>query len=575
MRKQDFYRLPRSLQDRFIESSQGVSVPKPLLVVVERDWSAARWGGAALVIGLLWVWYISLGYGDLGSSFALGGVVQLIGHVLLAGAVAFCGLRAVVVSWEATRRPFGTGSFLFPSGVLRVRGAELIQYDASEVGAATARAASVEVEVGRERFVFPAASAETAELALASFQEGKKLWASLPSDNLLERARLSPLLESGVPNPLAPTDPHPRPRLLPSPAFFAVVLLLSGCVGFAVHTFRTNLSEKALYRAAVEENTVHSLQAYLARGGQRPEVGELLLPRAELALAREQGSVAAILAYRKDHPDSQIQAEIQEALRLALLAELDKAKAKGTLTAIDELSKRHADHQLIAGEIAHARRGIIEKALQQMLSASNPETEDLAGFIRSLLAYAETHGPKVLLRIRQEFSQDPKDLDGLVMKSKKYYLGQKQLPTQYFLGDQTRAREKKLLETIRDRLQSVVQKDVLEFEIAPLPSQENTTFTDPVVPTLSIEHKERLSGGFVGGKPRGMYMGAAVYFTSSFQIPEGPSLEHKLTQWRPPRFTIPGTETELTIPGVYEDMIGGAFDKYAERYLGFWFKEPS
>jgi hypothetical protein len=71
-----------------------------------------------------------------------------------------------------------------------------------------------------------------------------------------------------------------------------------------------------------------------------------------------------------------------------------------------------------------------------------------------------------------------------------------------------------------------------------------------------------------------MYMGAAVYMNSTFEIPgQGEPLEQKLTQWRPPRFAKPGEDAK-EIPEVYEDMIGGAFDKYRERYLEFWFKKP-
>ncbi len=577
MRKRDFYGLPRSLQDRFIESSQGVSVPKPLLVAAEKDWRSTKWGVAAALTVLIWAGYTSMGFGDLSSPLALGGVPQLIGHILLGALATFFALRSFSDSWEASHRPYGTGASLYPSGVIRAVGSQLHEYDASEV---TLRAEGTRViaQLGGKTIRFPAASPDQAEAAVSAFEEGKKQWLSLPPEEELERARLHPLTESGVPNPLAPTDPYQRPRLLPFPLLVLITLVVAGTVGYAVHSYRTKLSERALYQAATEQNTVESLEAYLARGGHRPEVANLLLPRAELAEARSKGTVEAILEFQKGHPDSQIAGEIQAALRDALLADLEAAKKKGTLTAIDAFKERHEHSHLVTGEIAHARREIITRTLESFKEAINPESrKELMPFLRRLLAYSEQYGPRVMLRIRQEFTQDRKKLDKIVMKSRRYYLGRKQLPTQYFLGEPAREREKELLTALRDRFQKAAPPDVLKFEIAPLPEEANVELPPIEVPTLTIEHRERLSGGFVGGEPRGVYLGAAVYINSSFELPEGAPegepLTHKLTQWRPPRFAPPGDE-EKTVAEVYEDMMTGAFEKYRDRYLEFWFRQP-
>lgn len=573
MRKRDFYGLPRSLQDRFIESSQGVSVPKPLLVSAEKDWTAAYWAAVALFLAGLWVFYIRLGFGDLGSALALGGLPQFVGHAVLVGSIGYCAVRSYAHSWESSRRPYGSGLFLFPAGIVRARGSELTDFDAKNLSASV-QGNVLLAHAGATKLRFVASSAEQAQHALSEFEKGQALWQSLAPSEELDRARLSPLVESGVPNPLAPTDAHPRPRMIAPVVLIVVACVLAVSLGYTVHFFRTKLSEEALYRSATEQNTVAALNAYIARGGKRAEVKNQLLPRAELQLARSKGSVASILAFRDKHRDSLIDAEIQAALREALIADLEAAQAVGTLTALDALAKRHKDSGLIAGEIAHARRAVIEKAFLELKASLNPETPELLGFFRRLLAYAEQHGPRVELRISQEFTQNPREIDGLVMKAKKYFLGQKQLPTQYFLGEPARTREKALLVAIAGRLQRAVSPDVLKFEVGTIPPEANIEFAEPEVPTLTFLHKERLSGGFVGGKPRGMYMGVAVYFTSVFEIPgQEEPLEQKLTQWRPPRFAGIGEEP-TPIPQVYEDMMGGAFEKYQQKYFEFLFRQP-
>jgi hypothetical protein len=338
---------------------------------------------------------------------------------------------------------------------------------------------------------------------------------------------------------------------------------------------RTSLSEAALYRAAVAENTVESLEAYLARGGTRPDVKDVYLPRAQLTLAKAKGSVRAIEEFQQAHPDSRIAGEASLALREALLAELARARAKKTLTAIDEFKTSSPHTALVATEVAFARREVITAALARFEEQANPENEAVVPFFQQLLAFVERSGPRVTIRIRQDFPQQPESVDNVVLKSKKYYLGKKVLPSQYFIGDYARTREQKLLEALRTRLQSAFPEDILRFELGPLPGGMNEPAQEPSGPTLTIEHQTRLSGGFVGGAPKTMFMGAAIFFRASFALSDVPPLEDKMTLWRPPRFAPPGAEREKDIPEVYEDMAGGAFEIYQRHLLGAWFKEPA
>jgi hypothetical protein len=258
----------------------------------------------------------------------------------------------------------------------------------------------------------------------------------------LEKARLNPLLESGVPNPLAPTQPHRKPSLF-GPAILAVIVaVLAVSFGLGASTWRDSISRKALYTAATSEDTIDAYRAYMERGGEREEVAMLLLPRAELEVAKKVGTVESIEAFKEKHPDTKIGSEVHNALVAALLRELDKAKAKGTVTAIAEVPKKFKASPLIKTEIDKARRAVYAKALAGFQKSASSEDPNLVPFVQHLLTYAEANGPAVELRFAQDFPQDPKMLDKIVSKSKKYYMGRKSLPTQYFLGDPARSREK-------------------------------------------------------------------------------------------------------------------------------------
>lgn len=576
MRKHDFYGLPRSLQDRFIESSRGAAVPAPLLVRAEGDATSRNWALAALGLAALWAGYFFFGFGDLDSPLALGGPLHMAGHVLFAATVSFCAFRSFGVSWEGSRIPYGYGWFLFPSGVIHTKGGSVTEYGAEDIKGGTVSGSSVAITFQNGRTVlFPAADADNAQAAVAAFEAGQKKWSSLSEQDALERARLNPLTESGVPNPLAPTDPHPRPVLFRPVVLVLVTVLAGATLGFAVSQMRQSLSEKALYRAAIHRDTVEAYEKYLARGGDRAEVRELLLPRARLEQAIAAGTVDAIEKFQRQNPDLKIEGEVQNALRATLLAELDKAKEKGSLQAIDAMPERFEAHALIAGEIAQARRDVFAKALADFQKVAAPDNAELVPFVQRLLTYTEKHGPKVKVRLSQDFPQEPEKVDSIVRKSRKYYLGSKSLPTQYFLGERARAREKQLGEQIVERLQQAFPKDVVNFELAPLPEKENVELEEPEVPTLTISHQERLSGGFVGGKPKSMYMGATLVMTARFELPGEPDnpLEFRWSAWLRPSFTE-RTDSPTDIADVYEDMIAAPFERFSDKYAGQWFKEP-
>src|SRR6476620_476715 len=100
MRKLQFYRLPRALQDRLIESSRGSAVPVPLLIRPFQNRDHVPWAAGAALLGIAWAGFTAYGFGNLNSPLALVGPTFLAVHVLFAAAVVFCILRAQSIRWE-------------------------------------------------------------------------------------------------------------------------------------------------------------------------------------------------------------------------------------------------------------------------------------------------------------------------------------------------------------------------------------------------------------------------------------------------------------------------------------------
>lgn len=573
MRKLDFYGLPRSLQDRFIESVRGAAVPTPVAVTKISDRRAASAAFICVAVLLAWLAFTAWGFGKLSSPLALGNTVTSAGHVLFGCAAVFWAIRAYGLSWETSRRPFAEGNYLFPSGIVTARATTLREFDPSQFTSAKAQGNRLTVQFsGGNTFEFSFADAERAEGARDILEKGIERWKGLAETEALERARLHPLVDSGVPNPLAPTIPHKKPVFMGVVLVVGTTLLFGAGLGFAVSRVRNSLSEKELYRAAVEQNTVDSYRAYLARGGKRPDVEDLFLPRAELELAMREASVEAIERFIAKNPKTKIGSEIEVIHRAALLSELAKAQKAGTLEAIEAIRKRFPAHGLIEPELKAARKAAFSQAWQAFQPQASVKNEALLPFVQDLLAYTEGKGAEVQVRWQHDFPQSRDMLDSIVSKSEKYYLGRKSLPVQYFTGEHAARRETALAEAIIERLQRAFPKDVVSFVYAGPAADINLDLPPIERPTLTLKHKESLSGGFVGGKPKGMYLGAAVGMSARFEIPgRAEPLTFHWDAWRAPNFSV---LVDKDIPDVYEDMMGGAFDGFRQVYLKTWFSEP-
>lgn len=573
MRQAQFYNLPRSVQDRFIDATRGQGVPKPIAFNRYRNLETFAWAAGA--VGTLLVWYLfgRVGYGRLDSSLAIAPTWMVVVHVLFAAGTTYCALRATDKHYSRT--PFVMGTFLFPSGVVVAKSPNLVMTPIEELNDAKAVQGSVVLSfTGGKTFNFPVGDNPRAEAVVQALNQAReKHRVAKGSQDLKELALLDPLEDTGVPNPLAPTDPLTPQRFLPLPAFVGVLVIASIGLGCAVFWMRNTRGAKALFAAAVEANTTQAYEAYLERGGEHPDVAGVYLPRAELRDAQAKGSVKAIEDYIASHKTTRIGPEVTAAHREALLHALEKAKKTGRLGAIEAIEKNHKGHPLIAGELAQAKQAIYDGALAKFKTEAVKEPV-LVAFVTRLIRYSQQHGPKIEVRMRQKRAQNLQIIDDLVRKSQ-YYFGPTLLPAQYFKGKYNVEREKKLADKLVTRLQKAFPADVLHFVIAKPVESDVGPAPKVKVPTLFIEHSVAFSGGFVGLKRRGMYMGMTLAFRATFTIPgqEQHDLVLPVRKWRAPKIEmIDNLENEPSY--IYGTLADDAYDSFAQDFFESWFEKP-
>jgi len=96
------------------------------------------------------------------------------------------------------------------------------------------------------------------------------------------------------------------------------------------------------------------------------------------------------------------------------------------------------------------------------------------------------------------------------------------------------------------------------------------------VPTLFIEYKTELSGGFLSNLPRAIFVGAGAVLRANFTIPgDKQAWSVKYSSWKPPDVAIMREEGKGT-PDVYEDMARTGYDGFLEKLLArFEVKKPA
>lgn len=553
----DFFALPRPIQDRVVASLTGQGVPEIIAFEAPSQWLALRFlaGAAFCVVGLCVL--ASLGYGDLQSALALHPSGLATVYVAL-GLGAGVGVGAYVRQRSAGDYPFRLGCYLFPVGVIEVKPRQIsILSLAEQTGVEGAGQGRFAVSFGRRRFRFSLPERRTLQDVKSELEEHRsRLTSALAASDRRALAGLDPVRDSGFSNPLSSRAPLVRPKQ--RYVAWGALALAGACLAMLFFLLRNELAERSLYRQAVELNTPESYRSYLERGGDRSEVAELLLPRAELMAAS--GNLDAVEAYAANNPDSKIRDTIDAVLRLELLEELQRALADSDLAAIEAFKERHPGYAVVAKELEAARREVFQRAFTQFDTEYSP-TREVRDFVQQLVHYSEQHGPTVHVRFVSTLPPSIERADSAVRRSA-YFTGSKAVPSRYFSGQIAEAREKRAATALVAALQSAFDPTILRFAVADGPAPSPLQ-----VPTLVVEYKTEMSGGYTTNRPRGVYVGLGMMFQADWQIPErDESFKFKDSSWLPPDVNEI-SRNMMTHEQVYEKNATEGFERFVRRFV--------
>lgn len=576
MQKFQFYSLSRPIQERFIDSTWGNALPKPLLR--QPPAHNPRAVGLLVAAGLLCALcagFARSGFGELDHRWALNPpwAILVYGGLLCACSATLTG--AIRLWARDAHVPFRRGRYIFPVGVIDAQSAAIELYPLRDI-----KELSLEGNCLRMRFSdgaafeFRCADPELCSEIKATLLDTQRRFSVPPAEmSNRDQALLNPFVNTGYRNPFSPHESMHPPQHLWNKRWFLLAMAIGATAGVGLWKLRNVCSAERLYAHARSVNTTRAYAAYLARGGTRSDVRELLMPRAELRDAQATGSVGAVECYRDGHPNSRILGEIEAALRAALLAELNGARQSGAPSALRDFRKNDRYTSLIRTEIDAAQRERYSSVLTrfQSLSKSLPE---LIAFFERLLPYTEQHGPKVEIRFRRRIPASVQKADAQIQKSP-YFSGALVLPAQYFDAKHFLPREAKAGATIRDRLAEAFPADILSFELAPALDDDGSSVPAVTTPTLLITHRTEMSAPYTSHKPQGVFVGIGLLFKVELLMP-GDSAPRRFesSTWSPPDFKKLEQEG-WGAAELYESMAQEGFSQFLNKYLGALFRAPT
>jgi hypothetical protein len=583
MKSIEFYDLPRPIQERFVAAAQASLAPAPLAIKLGSRLVGARWFLASLVLLAVTAWSAAEGFGDLEHEGAIASrdraALYCVGFALSFA----CLMRGLTVRDRALSLPFARATYLFPVGVVDAMSSSIHVHSLADLSAVEAQPGALRVTFkDGSIFEFPAKDQQQADAAKKAVTESQqRLDEATRADSVRHLAALDPLCQTNFPSPFSQDVPFRRPKALWGFALLTMALASGAALGVGVWEVRNKLSARRIADAARTQGSTAAYRMYIERGGQQPEIIDVLLPRAELEEARAHGNVAAIEQFIATHAGSKIQSEVDAALRAALLDALAKARAEHTLAALDRFAAAHPRHAPVAGELAEARHAVYRAAAERarsLLVAGEVQKSDPGDFVERLVAHVEQHGPRVVLQFRSYLGKSCETADKLVRASA-YFAGNNTLPSRFFSPEAMRQREALAAAPLLAALQQLFSTEIVQFELAsalpsPEPGERPPPLPEPSVPTLFVDHRTELSGSTTVAKPRGMFFGAGIFFETSFAIPgDRTELAVSVPTWRSPARDVM-QHKKRTVADVYEDLARRSFGMFVRRYLDRLLRTP-
>ena len=579
MKAVDFYKLPRAIQDRFVGSVMSGFPPAPLLATKGGTPTKLVWLGLSPACFVAIVVVTRLGYGSLDSALAHHTWRALLLYGALVFGIAFGLVQAFGRGVRERALPYGAGIYLFPACLIDARSDQFKVYWTQDLSGVDMVGGAVRVSFsGGTHFSFACADPAQAVGIVAEVQAARdRAMHAKATEDPKELVAVDPLHNPRFSSPVGPRDPHDM-RLPPWKKLgWVASLAVCAIIAPTLWASRNSGSDKTMYARATQANDTSSYRAYLERGAKfKEEVANTLLPRAELRDAERTCTVDALLKYKADHPGSKIAAEVAVSIRAAMLLELEKAKAAGTLAALDDFAKHFPEHGVDV-ELREAIHAIYarELATYKQHTPTPPKDKAVVPFVERLFAYAEKHGPKVEIRFRRKKSESIGRADQYVAKTPSF-MGEVSYPSRQFDEKRSTRREGILGKVLAARFDAGLSPELFDVGMGAQVSGDAETLPEVKVPTLFIVHTAEWSGhSYVSTKPRGSYVGILFPFEAVFVIP-GDAKPIKLKADVMKQAALALLKEEDLLPGpaeekVYETMAAEAFDSFGNKVLGLFF----
>jgi hypothetical protein len=531
MTRVDFYKLPRSVQERFCGSTSAQYPPLPILVRRGAPPTHFMWLGMSGVSALVLLLLYELGHGSLDSALSIHSIALLPVYILLFAAIVAGVVKAVAIVLHVRRLPFTPGVYAFPWSVIDARTHVFSVHDMSAAlkvdGPDAAGGFTLTFPKGAA-FAFATANPGAAQQAATQLAEARaSVQKAIATEDDGAIGQLDPLHEPRFSSPVGPADPHALAVPPWAKRFWAVGLGAGVVVGGVLFFVRNSTSDNKMYQAANAVHDAASYRAYLVRGrSYRQPVTDILLPRAELRDAEKAGTVEAIQGYIKAHPSSKIPGEVQVSLRAALLAELEKAKAKQTLSALQEFAKKYPEHGL-GPELKAATHAVYERGLEAYRKRAPDKEKDkdkdkergTLAFVERLFAVGERLGPTVEVRFRRRDNGALRKADHTIGKNT-YFMGEISYPSRYFDPAHWTPRETALGKAIVTRLGEGFDGELVALTVGEAVADQPQLPTVKV-PTVFVSYAIDWQGHtYNNNNPRGIFVGLVYAYDVTFVLPD-------------------------------------------------------
>jgi hypothetical protein len=542
VRKLDFYKLGREKQERFLASTKGSAPPAPIVHAKGDGGRTIRWGilcGAAVIV--LLVLFLTR-YGILGAPLAVHGGSFLPIYAGLFFVIPYAALRAVGSAMAAKGLPYKPGVYVFPMCLVDARDKVLRVYSMTEIArfdkAAGAGSTLRLAFKGGGSFSFPAGDVHDAAQLNSSFDIAKQqVEHALKNNDDGELVTLDPFYEAkrGWTSPIGPTEALSDRSPVYKRFDYAIAAVCALVLGPTLWGLHNKSSDDSMFAKAMAANTPDAFVAYTSVGKRHvEEVDTVLLPRAQLERAKSEMTVEAIQGFIASHPNSAIQKEADDALREALLRELDKAKKGASLASLGAFTKKYPAHHLDA-EYARAVHDLYQGAVARFKARPANDSPQLAAFVQSLATWLEKHGTTVTVVFHREVSTALGQADKLIGAAPtNRAFGPKQV-TKYFEPTTPQPKEAEVVSALQKDLREIFSPDLIDFKLGPEVDDAAQADLATKQPLVAVRYRFGWLGVAYGSPQlKRAFAGIHVSGEAAFSVPNVDPLRIKI-EVGPPR----------------------------------------